>query len=137
MRMALIGALIVAGAGLARAADQHAHGPADLNPVQAEGRRLYQQSCGVCHTKPTITSPLFGPQLSKAVVDGDKAAQARKQIADGSPNMPGFKLMYKPEQIDAVVEFLKLIPVPPPEQTRAAPAPAPRNPASQPTQQQR
>ena len=89
----------------------------------------------LCHTKPTITSPLFGPQLSKAVVDGDKAAQARKQIADGSPNMPGFKLMYKPEQIDAGVEFLKLIPVPPPEQTRAAPAP--RNPASQPTQQQR
>mgnify|MGYP003704374421 CR=1 FL=1 len=41
------------------------------------------------------------------------------------------------QQIDAVVEFLKLIPVPPPEQTRAAPAPAPRNPASQPTQQQR
>ena len=97
--------LIVCGAGFSRA-QEHAHGPADLNPVQAEGRRLYQQSCGVCHTKPTITSPLFGPQLSKAVVDGDRAAAAKKQIADGSPNMPGFKYLYKPEQIDAVVEFL-------------------------------
>jgi mono/diheme cytochrome c family protein len=130
MRFALIGALIFCGAGAVRAAEDHAHGPADLNPVQAEGRRLYQQSCGVCHTKPTITSPLFGPQLSKAVVDGDRAAQARKQIADGSPNMPGFKYLYKPEQIDAVVEFLKLLPPPAAAPARPAGEAAPRNPST-------
>ena len=131
MRFALITACILAGvSGVARAADEHGHGPADLNPVQAEGRRLYQQSCGVCHTKPTITAPLFGPQLSKAMVEGPREAQAKKQIADGSPNMPGFKYNYTPTQIDAVVEFLKLLPVPPappPKPTpAAAPAPTPR-----------
>ena len=132
MRIVWAGALVIVGAARALAQDHHGaeHGPADLNPAQAEGRRLYQQSCGVCHTKPTITSPLFGPQLSKAVVDGARETQAKKQIAEGSPNMPGFKYMYTPTQIDAVVEFLKLIPAPPPASPRPAATPAPRNPAN-------
>ena len=118
MRMALSGALFI-GCVVGALAQEHGHGPADLNPTQAEGRRLYQQSCGVCHTKPTITAPLFGPQLSRAAVDGPRELQAKKQIADGSPNMPGFKYNYTPAQIDAIVEFLKLIPA------AAAPAPKP------------
>ncbi len=127
MRMVWAGAVILAGIAGARA-QEHAgeHGPADLNPTQAEGRRLYQQSCGVCHTKPTITAPLFGPQLSKLVVEGAREAQAKKQIADGSPNMPGFKYNYTPGQIDAVVEFLKLLPAPAPHPAAAAPANPPR-----------
>ena len=78
----------------------------DLTVQQVQGRQLFQQSCGVCHTKPTITSPLFGPVLSKTTFAmGDE--QPRRQIADGSPNMPGFKYMFTPTQIDAIVAYLK------------------------------
>ena len=78
----------------------------DLTVQQLQGRQLFQQSCGVCHTKPTITSPLFGPALSKTTfATGEE--QARHQIADGSTNMPGFKYMYTPTQIDAIVAYLK------------------------------
>jgi mono/diheme cytochrome c family protein len=119
---------LIAGVLSAHAADDQAHGPSDLNPAQAEGRRLVQQSCGVCHTKPTLTAPLFGPQLSRLVVEGPLEAQAKTQIADGSPNMPGFKYNYTPGQIDAIVEYLKLVPPPPPAPARSAPSSTPANP---------
>ena len=114
--------MMLAVSASAALAQEEPHGPANLNPVQTEGRRLYQQSCGVCHTRPTITAPLFGPQLSKLVVEGPREAQAKKQIAEGSPNMPGFRYNYTPSQIDAVVEFLRLLP---------PPAAAPSNPATE------
>ena len=128
MRAGVAWIMLSLGASAALA-QEDAHGPATLNPVQTEGRRLYQQSCGVCHTRPTITAPLFGPQLSKLAVEGPREAQAKKQIAEGSPNMPGFKYNYTPPQIDAVVEFLKLLPPPaaepPKPATGAGPAAAP------------
>ncbi len=125
MRIALAGAIFFAGVFCAQAAEESAYGPAELNPVQAEGRQLFSQSCGVCHTKPLITAPLFGPQLSKLTVEGQLEAQAKTQIANGSPNMPGFKYNYTAAQIDAVVEYLKLLPPPPPPPARPAPAGAP------------
>lgn len=130
MRMALAASFVLAGIVGVQAADDTSHGPSDLNPVQAEGRRLFQQSCGVCHTKPTITAPLFGPELSKTSVEGALEAQAKSQIADGSPNMPGFKYNYTSTQIASIVEFLKLLPPPPPSApVRATPTSAPANPA--------
>ena len=129
MRLGWAGALFIAGASCAQAADDQAFGPADLSPVQAEGRRLFSQSCGVCHTKPLITAQLFGPQLSKVNVEGALEEQAKAQIANGSPNMPGFKYNYTPAQIDAVVAYMKLLPPPPPPPARPAPASAPAQPA--------
>jgi mono/diheme cytochrome c family protein len=83
-----------------------------LTDQQLEGRRFVQQSCGVCHTKPTLTSPVFGPILSKATFAmGDD--QPKKQIANGSPNMPGFKYHFTPAQIDAIVAYLKTVDAPP------------------------
>ena len=80
----------------------------NLTDQQLEGRRFVQQSCGLCHTKPTLTSPVFGPILSKATFAmGDD--QPRKQIAEGSPNMPGFKYLFEPAEIDAIVDFLKTV----------------------------
>jgi mono/diheme cytochrome c family protein len=77
-----------------------------LTQQQLEGRQLFQQSCGVCHTKPTLTSPLFGPALSKVTfAKGDE--QPTAQIANGSPNMPAFKYNFTPAQIDAIVAYLK------------------------------
>ena len=130
MRIALAASFVVAGILGVQAAGDNSHGPSDLNPVQAEGRRLFQQSCGVCHTKPTLTAPLFGPELSKVNVEGPLEAQAKSQIAEGSPNMPGFKYNYSSTQIASIVEFLKLLPPPPPAApARAAPTSAPANPA--------
>ena len=96
---------------------------AGLTPQQLEGRQLYQQSCGVCHTKPLITSPLFGPALSKATfAKGDE--QPKSQIANGSPNMPGFKHNFTPPQIDAIVAYVKTLEPPPAEPAKPAAAPA-------------
>ena len=39
--------------------------------------------------------------------------QPRKQIAEGSPNMPGFKYHFTPAQIDAIVAYLKTVDAPP------------------------
>ncbi len=108
-------ALLVAATGLARAET--------LSDQQLLGRRLYQQSCGVCHTRPTLQSPLFGPALSKATfAQGDD--QPRRQIANGSPNMPGFKYNFTGEQIDAIVAFLKTTDTPPANPPQAQPAAA-------------
>jgi mono/diheme cytochrome c family protein len=98
-RFALAFGFMAAACGLATAEE-------NLTGQQLEGRRFVQQSCGVCHTKPTLQSPLFGPALSKATFSqGD--AQPKKQIAEGSPNMPGFRYTFSSEQIDAIVAYLK------------------------------
>jgi hypothetical protein len=73
-----------------------------MNEAQQLGRRLFEQSCGVCHTKPTLTSPLFGPQLSKQSLGGNADA-LRQIIGNGTPRMPGFKYHFQPAQIDAIV----------------------------------
>jgi mono/diheme cytochrome c family protein len=109
-RLALVLPLLVCG-GAAFAADS-------LTDQQLDGRRNFQQSCGICHTKPTLTSPVFGPVLSKATfANGDE--QPKKQIAEGSPNMPGFKYHFNAAQIDSIVAYLKTVDAPPPEAPEA------------------
>jgi mono/diheme cytochrome c family protein len=81
------------------------------------GERLVNQSCVVCHFAPQITSGTYAPALSKDTLGGN--AQIMHQfIADGSPRMPGFKYQFKPQQIDAIVAYIKTI----------APAPAAASP---------
>jgi mono/diheme cytochrome c family protein len=94
---------------------------ANLSEIQRQGRMLFEQSCGVCHTKPTLVSPLYGPALSKESLDGNEDV-LRAFITNGTARMPGFKTMYQPAQIDAVVQYLKTVPKPPPE-PEAAPRP--------------
>jgi mono/diheme cytochrome c family protein len=109
-RGVLIGgvAVLLAAFGSVRAQDAESLG---LTPKQALGRQLFGQDCGVCHTAPTITSSLYGPALSKGVVDGNEAA-IRQFIARGSQRMPGFRYYYSPDQIDDVVEYLKTVGAP-------------------------
>src|SRR5262245_54711375 len=38
---------------------------APLDDKQLLGMRLFNQSCRVCHTRPQLTSPLYGPALSR------------------------------------------------------------------------
>ena len=79
--------------------------------------RLFNQSCRVCHTKPQMVSPLYGPELSQNSLGGQESVM-REVISNGTPRMPGFKYHFEPTQIEAIVAFLKTIPTPP------TPAPA-------------
>jgi mono/diheme cytochrome c family protein len=70
---------------------------------------LFEQSCGVCHTRPTLVSGMFGPELSKESAGGNEAAM-REFITNGTPRMPGFKYTYSSEQIAAIAAYLKTMP---------------------------
>lgn len=80
-----------------------------LNRTQIEGRLLFNQHCGVCHTQPTILSPYYGPALSKELVGNGNAA-VRQFISEGTDRMPGFRLSLTPSQIDAIVQYLTTVP---------------------------
>jgi mono/diheme cytochrome c family protein len=82
-----------------------------LNPVQTQGRAIFSKSCTICHLPPQLGSGTFGPQLSRASLDGD-AAVLRDVISNGMPHMPAFKHMYQPTQIDSIVAYLKTVPAP-------------------------
>jgi mono/diheme cytochrome c family protein len=88
-----------------------------LDDKQLLGMRLFNQSCRVCHTKPQMTSPMYGPELSQSSAGGRDDVM-RDVIANGTPRMPGFKYHFEPTQIEAIVAYLKTIPAP------ATPAPA-------------
>jgi mono/diheme cytochrome c family protein len=100
--------LLVVPLEIVFAADEHGHHET-LNPQQQLGRRLFEQSCGVCHTRPTLISGMFGPELSKDSTGG-KEEYMREIISNGSARMPGFKYTYSPEQIAAIAAYLKTVP---------------------------
>jgi mono/diheme cytochrome c family protein len=92
------------------ASAQSAGSPA-LDDQQTQGMRLFNQHCRVCHTKPLLTSPQYGPVLSKSSLGGEDRA-LHDFIADGTPRMPGFQYFFMPAQIDAIVAYLKTVPAP-------------------------
>ena len=85
------------------AADDH------LSEQQKLGRRLFEQSCGVCHTRPTLVSGMYGPELSKDSAGGNEEVM-RQFITNGTPRMPGLKYTYNPDQIAAIAAYLKTMP---------------------------
>lgn len=72
------------------------------------GERLANQSCVVCHFAPQITSGTYAPALSKDSLGG-KTDVMHEVIANGTPHMPGFKYQFKPQQIDAIVAYIKTL----------------------------
>jgi mono/diheme cytochrome c family protein len=114
----LLTSLILLGMGSGAASAQQA---AALTDSQRQGMQLFGQHCGVCHTKPTILSPLYGPALYKDKVAGKEAAVA-EFIQKGTARMPGFQYEFNATQIAAIVDYLKTVPEPPAE---AAPTPRP------------
>ena len=93
------------------AAAEQAGGNRPLDDKELLGMRLFNQSCRVCHTKPQMTSPLYGPELSQNSLGGQEAVM-REVISNGTPRMPGFKYHFEPAQIEAIVAYLKTIPTP-------------------------
>ena len=85
-------------------------GEAALTSSQLEGRRLVVQHCGICHLKIQINvAAPFAPVLSKASFENGRDAEIKAAIANGSPNMPGFKVMFTPQKIDAIADYLKTV----------------------------
>src|SRR5947207_12387689 len=109
---------VVFALSFSSASAQQAGGERTLSDKELLGMRLFNQSCRVCHTKPQLTSSLYGPELSQNSAGGQEAVM-RDVISNGTPRMPGFKYHFEPAQIEAIVAYLQTIPPPP-----AAPAPA-------------
>ena len=117
--------LLLAGAPqMPFAADHH---PNHLTPQQQLGRRLFEQSCGVCHTRPTVLASLYGPELSKINMGGSEEV-LRLIISNGTQRMPGFKYQFTPEQIGAIVAYIKTLP--PGTQDSPTAPPTPRTPTA-------
>lgn len=106
-------ALFAALAASARAAEM------PPGSTQREGRQLFVQSCGICHMKPSLTSSLYGPALSKETVAGREDA-VRGIILAGSQRMPGFQYELRPAQVDAIIRYLATVPAPAAAQPAAA-----------------
>ena len=81
-----------------------------LDEQQKLGRRLFEQSCGVCHTRPTLISGMYGPELSRAKLRRAGRAACACSSANGTARMPGFKYTYNPEQIAAIAAYIKTLP---------------------------
>jgi len=80
-----------------------------LNEQQKSGQRLFEQSCGVCHTRPTLVSGMYGPELSRVNLGGQEEL-LRMFISNGTARMPGFKYTYDPEEIAAIAAYIKTLP---------------------------
>ena len=101
---------IVGGLVVVMLASPAAHAQSGtLNDAQHQGRALFNQSCRVCHTPPAVNAPLYGPALNQDTQRGRDDVLA-EIIAEGSPRMPGFKYQFSPDQITAIVAYLRTVP---------------------------
>lgn len=88
---------------------QQANPSTTLTGTQKEGRRIFQQSCAVCHTPPTVVAKRYGPALYKEIVEDNEDA-IRDAILEGREAlMPGFKYGLTRPEIDAIIEYLKTV----------------------------
>ncbi len=88
----------------------------NLNEMQLLGRQVFAQSCGICHLQPSLGVKTYGPLLNKAAAAGSDEVM-RAFIVNGTDRMPSFRYYLKPAEIDAIIAYVRTVPVP------AAPAP--------------
>jgi len=101
----VIAVLLVAGMPVFASAAE-----AELTEQHKLGQRLYETSCGVCHTRPTLIAGLYGPELNKDSAGG-REETIREVVTNGTPRMPAFKYTYSPDQIAAIAAYVKTLPV--------------------------
>jgi mono/diheme cytochrome c family protein len=81
-----------------------------LTEQQILGQRLFETSCGICHTRPTLLAGMYGPELNKDTAGGREEV-IRDVITNGTPRMPSFKYTYNSDQIAAIAAYVKTLPV--------------------------
>ena len=116
---ALLGLFVLAVSAQGATAQQAG---ANLSDQQKMGRQVFAQSCGVCHLPPSLGARTYGPALNKEAGGGDDDVM-REFITNGTPRMPAFKYYLKPDQIEAIISYVRTVPV-----QAAAAAPARRGP---------
>jgi mono/diheme cytochrome c family protein len=84
---------------------------AALNDTQRHGQQLLAQSCGICHLPPELGARTYGPPLNKTAGGGDDDIM-REYILNGTPRMPSFKSYLKSQDIDAIISYVRTVPVP-------------------------
>lgn len=89
-------------------AQQAADGVTDQ---QRRGRQMLAQSCGVCHLPPARNARTYGPPLNK-VASGGNDGVMRQVILEGTPRMPAFKYFLQPADVDAIIAYVRTVPVP-------------------------
>jgi mono/diheme cytochrome c family protein len=105
-RIAWFGLLLLAS-GQGALAQQ----PADnLTDQQKLGRQIFAQSCGVCHLPPSLGAKTYGPALNKEAGGGDDEVM-REFMTNGTPRMPAFKYYLKPADMDAIIAYVRTVPV--------------------------
>ncbi len=83
---------------------------ANLNETQLLGRQVFAQSCGICHLQPSLGVKTYGPLLNKATAAGNDEVM-RAFIVNGTDRMPAFKYYLKPAEIDAIIAYVRTVPV--------------------------
>jgi mono/diheme cytochrome c family protein len=83
----------------------------NLNEAQRLGRQVFAQSCGICHLQPALGVKTYGPMLNRATAAGNDEVM-RAFIVNGTDRMPAFKYYLKPAEIDAIIAYVKTVPVP-------------------------
>src|SRR6266853_4335638 len=101
-----VSALLFALAAAAAHAQQ-----SDLDETQRLGRQVFAQSCGICHLQPSLGVKTYGPPLNKAAAGGSDEVM-RAFIVNGTDRMPAFKYYLKPAEIDAIIAYVRTVPVP-------------------------
>lgn len=81
---------------------------AALTEQQLLGRQIMAQSCAVCHLPSGPDAKTYGPSLNKSTIPEDDDA-VRQTILDGNSRMPGFKYFLQPNQIDAIIAYLRTV----------------------------
>jgi mono/diheme cytochrome c family protein len=109
--------LLLAAGGRSVFAQQSAD---NLTDTQRHGQQLFAQSCGICHLPPEMNARTYGPPLNKNAGGGDDDIM-REYITNGTPRMPSFKAYLKSGDIDAIISYVRTVPVP-----AAAPAARPQ-----------
>src|SRR5262252_5563753 len=82
----------------------------NLTDQQRMGRQVFAQSCGVCHLPPSLGAKTFGPALNKEAGGGDDEVM-REFMTNGTPRMPAFKYYLKPAEMDAIIAYVRTVPV--------------------------
>jgi mono/diheme cytochrome c family protein len=82
-----------------------------LTEKQIHGRQLFAQSCGICHLQASLNANTYGPPLNKASANANNEVM-RIFIMEGSARMPAFKHYLKTADVDAIIDYVRTVPVP-------------------------
>jgi mono/diheme cytochrome c family protein len=75
------------------------------------GKKVFGANCVACHGEDGSGTPigqsLNAPDLRSGDVQKKSDEDLRKQVSDGKNNMPPFKDMLTPDEIEAVVKYVR------------------------------